>query len=159
MHVVDVPLGEVLAYEHPHLIDRLQEKLGLSPDGAEELFEDTKRFLYLCGTVSEPLAPSAPIDECWHHFILFTREYAAFCNRYFGRFLHHVPKTAAETAKSDGTVGRRTVELARARFGHSLSSNWCADEASCSEKCSPSTSSCGSSPCTSDGRFNVTAII
>ncbi|MEL6868036.1 MAG: hypothetical protein AAFP19_26670 [Bacteroidota bacterium] len=29
------------------------------------------------------------IDEMWHTFILFTKEYHDFCMKYFGRFLHH----------------------------------------------------------------------
>ena len=31
------------------------------------------------------------IDDMWHIFILHTRDYAEFCHRYFGRFIHHEP--------------------------------------------------------------------
>src|SRR5262245_60588326 len=91
----------LLDYQHPGLIRRLQEKLRLNREDAILLFEDTKRFLFLCGTVAGPLAPSEPIDECWHHFILFTQDYAEFCQRFFGRFVHHVPKGPDEIAMSD----------------------------------------------------------
>jgi hypothetical protein len=35
--------------------------------------------------------PSLVVDELWHEFILYTRNYEAFCQRAFGRFLHHTP--------------------------------------------------------------------
>ena len=33
------------------------------------------------------------IDDMWHTFLLFTKDYAAFCNEYFGHFIHHNPNT------------------------------------------------------------------
>src|SRR5580704_14610676 len=35
--------------------------------------------------------PSQIADDLWHEFILYTREYDAFCRRAFGGFLHHTP--------------------------------------------------------------------
>jgi hypothetical protein len=35
--------------------------------------------------------PSQAVDELWHAFILYTREYQSFCRRAFGTFLHHAP--------------------------------------------------------------------
>ncbi len=35
--------------------------------------------------------PSQAADDLWHEFILYTRNYEDFCNRAFGRFLHHTP--------------------------------------------------------------------
>ena len=35
--------------------------------------------------------PSQVADELWHEFILYTRNYDAFCRRAFGGFLHHTP--------------------------------------------------------------------
>jgi hypothetical protein len=35
--------------------------------------------------------PSQIADDLWHEFILYTREYDAFCRRAFGEFLHHTP--------------------------------------------------------------------
>jgi hypothetical protein len=31
------------------------------------------------------------VDLGWHAFILYTAEYAAFCDRVAGRFIHHSP--------------------------------------------------------------------
>src|SRR4051794_8423998 len=41
--------------------------------------------------------PSVVVDDLWHELVLHTREYAAFCDAAFGRFLHHVPDSAAST--------------------------------------------------------------
>jgi hypothetical protein len=35
--------------------------------------------------------PSAAVDDAWHEFILFTRDYDRFCQKAFGQFLHHTP--------------------------------------------------------------------
>jgi hypothetical protein len=35
--------------------------------------------------------PSQVVDDLWHEFILYTRDYKQFCARAFGRFMHHTP--------------------------------------------------------------------
>ncbi|MDX6284620.1 MAG: hypothetical protein QOG53_105 [Frankiales bacterium] len=35
--------------------------------------------------------PSHAVDEAWHGLILCTARYADFCDRAYGRFLHHHP--------------------------------------------------------------------
>ena len=35
--------------------------------------------------------PSHAVDEAWHGLILCTNRYATFCDRAYGRFLHHHP--------------------------------------------------------------------
>ena len=118
-------IAMVMAYEHPGLVERLQEKMLLSEDEAKTLFQDTKLFLFLCSISKKPLAPSAQIDECWHNFILFTKDYDRFCNEHFNTFIHHRPKTLAERASSDGTIVKETVAIARDVFGDNvLTQNW-----------------------------------
>jgi len=50
--------------------------------------------------------PSQIADELWHEFILYTKNYQAFCNRAFGRFLHHTPALALRRNQG-GNVGLR----------------------------------------------------
>lgn len=38
-----------------------------------------------CGMFSDK------VDAVWHQHILFTQDYAEFCQEIFGRFIHHVP--------------------------------------------------------------------
>lgn len=49
-------------------------------------------FLIACANTPRPLAPSAEVDLGWHTFLLYTNEYADFCERIAGRFIHHRPK-------------------------------------------------------------------
>ena len=42
------------------------------------------------------LGPSELVDIGWHTFVLYTRDYAEFCDRVAGRFIHHVPEEAAD---------------------------------------------------------------
>jgi hypothetical protein len=38
--------------------------------------------------------PSQVVDDLWHEFILYTRDYDQFCAKAFGKFLHHTPAVA-----------------------------------------------------------------
>ena len=51
--------------------------------------------------------PSQVVDELWHEFILFTRDYQDFCRAAFGRFLHHTPAISLGGAKRDNEGLRR----------------------------------------------------
>ncbi len=51
--------------------------------------------------------PSQAVDDLWHAFILYTRDYEAFCEQSFGRFLHHTPAAAlGPNRKSNAGVRR-----------------------------------------------------
>jgi hypothetical protein len=143
------PLAELLEYRHPALLQRLSAKASVRSSEAEELFDDTKRFLYLCAISSDTLAPSSRIDECWHHFILFTEDYATFCNRFLGKFMHHRPRYP-DDPPGDGRPVRNALIMAKEVFGDRLSQNW--DYGTQTYNCTPSTNcqstptGCGSSP-------------
>lgn len=56
--------------------------------------------------------PSQVVDDLWHDFILFTRQYERFCEQAFGQYLHHTP-VEAMPARDSATEGiRRTWRLA-----------------------------------------------
>jgi hypothetical protein len=114
-----VSLEEVLAYRHPGVVRRYAKEQGVSLAEAEEVFRETLKWLYLCyrSTTMDPEGPGcamtpeiARLDEMWHTFILFTRDYAAFCERYFGFFLHHVPNVDEEEKPEDPETVRPLLE-------------------------------------------------
>ena len=119
-----VSLMDVMNYKHDGLIERLQKVLHLDEKTALELFNDTKRFLFICGTRKGSFGPPELIDECWHNFILFTEDYEEFCHNFFGKFIHHRPKRKAEIAKGDGTPARNTLKALSEIFGETHSKNW-----------------------------------
>jgi len=51
--------------------------------------------------------PSQAADDLWHEFILYTRNYQAFCERAFGRFLHHTPAVVLGPDQHDNAGLRR----------------------------------------------------
>ena len=109
-------------YQHPVLLNKLQAGLGLTQEQARALFEDVKRFMALCVSTPQPLAPTKAIDQGWHAFILFTKDYAQFCKDYCGRFVHHAPEDPFAKVRDYESV-RRTREIADLVFGN-LSPNW-----------------------------------
>lgn len=56
------------------------------------------------------LAMDETVDPAWHAFILHSQEYAAFCDRMFGEYLHHVPP-APGVAHSTDEVDRTLPAL------------------------------------------------
>jgi hypothetical protein len=45
--------------------------------------------------------PSRAVDVAWHEMILMTRAYHAFCDRAFGRYLHHSPDALGDAPMED----------------------------------------------------------
>jgi hypothetical protein len=95
-------LDDVLAYRHPGVVRRYLKEHGGTREEAEELFREMLKWLYLCGRAAEEgfaLAMTEDlerVDWMWHTFVLFTRDYAEFCQLHFGQFLHHVPEVEDE---------------------------------------------------------------
>ena len=118
------PLEVALAYRNDAVIRVFRKRYLMSFADAEDLFLETKRWLWLCAKVRHEAAvdPSgAPrtlvmvrdlflIDEMWHTFILSTADYAEFCERHFGYFLGHQP--LAEEGQEESSWDRtRPAEL------------------------------------------------
>jgi hypothetical protein len=98
-------LAEVLAYRHPGVVRRYCKEHHAELAEGEEVFREMLKWLYLCyrGVTNQPepisctmLPEIEKIDWMWHTFLMFTRDYAEFCQRYFGLFLHHVPNEDEE---------------------------------------------------------------
>lgn len=51
--------------------------------------------------------PSQVADDLWHEFILYTREYQAFCGKAFGGFLHHTPAVVLSANRRNNEGLRR----------------------------------------------------
>jgi len=62
---------------------------------------------YLRGGFREIAMPSQVVDDLWHEFILYTREYQVFCRHAFGRFLHHTPATMLGSKRETNASLRR----------------------------------------------------
>ncbi|GGP36773.1 glycine-rich domain-containing protein [Saccharothrix coeruleofusca] len=82
----------------------INEHAGMTGDEATRIVDATTAFLKVCAdNPNGHFRPSRRVDLGWHQFILNTTDYAEFCERVAGRFLHHVPEefTPPRAAKSD----------------------------------------------------------
>jgi len=146
------PLDEVLRYENDEVVHRFTADHGIEKADAEEIFLETKRWLWLCASemasaengIGEriPLLSEARvIDLMWHTFLLFTRDYADFCQKYFGFYVHHHPRTHVEkmawerrvAEDRDAALAERRAMLRKAyvavcdRLGERTLQKWCED--------------------------------
>ena len=127
----DIPthLAAALDYEAPFLEQKLFKDRVV--DGAEEaraLFLEVKRYLVL-GEIDETTIWtmfSLRVDEAWHQFVLFTVEYTKFCDKYFGRYIHHSPANAPESAgrESPRATFAEFAQRYRTVFGTDLPDVW-----------------------------------
>jgi hypothetical protein len=106
--VDDTPFAPIpsslLSFRNDDVLDAFCESLNVTRDEAEGVFREFIKFIWLAeSTPHSKLAIDHPIliiDEMWHTFILFTKEYSEFCRSHFGHYIHHVPTTATEKARA-----------------------------------------------------------
>jgi hypothetical protein len=121
------PLTAVLAYQCPWVASKFRERYAVSEAEGDEIFTETKRWLWLVAhAMTTPSAPTpltligleemTVVDEMWHTFMLFTEPYAAFCAKYFGWFIHHLPTTDAERERMMAERQRDPEGFERARL-------------------------------------------
>jgi len=122
-------LAEALDYEAPFLEEKLLKECVVdTPAEAQALFMEVKRYLVLCGVDETKIWAmySRRVDEAWHQFVLFTDEYAKFCDKYFRWYQHHSPANAPDSGESD-TPRATFAEFAqryREIFGRDLPDVW-----------------------------------
>lgn len=84
------------------LVRRIVKDEAFDQATAERIMAEALAFLKACAlNPGAGLGPSPAVDVGWHTFILHTKEYAEFCERVAGRFIHHNP-----TDDADETVGK-----------------------------------------------------
>ena len=99
---------EVMKYENIHIIERFMQSWDISLELSTDIFNEMKNWMWLCAEsaadkVAGRKTPSLAVtysmtllDEMWHAFILFTKDYTDFCKKYFGFYIHHGPTTDAQ---------------------------------------------------------------
>lgn len=112
-------IREALAYKAPFVIDKLVKDGNVdSVEEGEALFLEVKRYLVLVASEPRPWdMHSLRVDEAWHQFILFTKPYAEYCQRFFGRYLHHSPNPTADPGPAGaGPVDEPDASMSFAEF-------------------------------------------
>ncbi|HJQ44990.1 MAG TPA: hypothetical protein VJ870_01530 [Amycolatopsis sp.] len=131
---------------------RISKENVVSLEYAGRIMDQALAFLAACARTSRPLAPSETVDIGWHTFILYTHEYAEFCERISGSFIHHVPNDSDETGDVPLVdMMRRTTDALRAAGFVVDDPLWFTGAAKCA-KCSQCKNGCTDDPPPSPAR-------
>jgi hypothetical protein len=127
----------------------------------ERILDQALAFLGACAVATAPIGPSDLVDIGWHTFILYTREYAQFCDQLAGRFIHHVPDDdppggdrpipgrpgdGSPVPPAIAAVGLSATLTAIRAAGYRIDLDLWPAAADCSSKCSQCHQGCHNSP-------------
>lgn len=100
------------------LVTSLMHQKQMDRSLAERVMNEVVGFLSLVAssTDGEAYSPSRIVDMGWHAFILYTREYGAFCEKVAGRFIHHVPTDVGDSISELKGAGHTLDALRKAGF-------------------------------------------
>ena len=117
-------------------------------DWSERIIEQTLGFLRVLAKTSDgTLSPSAKVDIGWHTFLMYTREYADFCQFIAGRMIHHSPFDTKGEAPKTGGAARATASMQA--YGIYVDQELWVRAAECDSSCG-SDSCCSADGCRSD---------
>lgn len=119
-------LKTLMSYKNQAVLDRYKKDFPNNILSGEESFTQLMKFMWLalkaqadgktftCAIHEEMLE----IDHMWHTFILFTRDYQHFCEKYLGNFFHHSPNTELESKLSDEEYETELTEYLSYIYDH-----------------------------------------
>lgn len=114
------------------LVARIVEDEQVPQGYAERVMEQALVFLKACADNPRTLlSPTKAVDVGWHTFILHTADYATFCQRVAGEFIHHDPVCTGDIRS--GTALARTLKVLKAT-GYPVDEElWTVDAADCNQ--------------------------
>lgn len=115
---------------------------------AGRVVDQTLGFLRLVAeSPGESFSPSAMVDKGWHAFILYTKDYAQYCDKAAGRFIHHNPFDEEGVEYGTDNV-MRTVAAMRSHDLHVDDPLWApSDKADCDGTGCGASGACGGDGC------------
>ncbi|HEY0623416.1 hypothetical protein [Sphingomonas sp.] len=85
-------VAPLMSYTNDAVLKRYAEDHKCSMEEAERVFTAWKQFAVTAHFMKGRKTVSRTVDDMWHTFLLHSRSYADFCDRYLqGYFLHHEP--------------------------------------------------------------------
>ncbi|MFD5796350.1 glycine-rich domain-containing protein [Streptomyces diastatochromogenes] len=144
-----VSATDALTLVAPEVTDRLTHRI--TADHPEITAETARRIVgqsaaFIAASGQQPgqsLAPSELVDYGWHAFILHTVDYAEFCQRVVGSFVHHVPTDEGEQLTGGPRATRERTLAAITAAGYTVDEDlW----PTISNDCSQCHAGCSDSP-------------
>ena len=110
------------AFEFGPVVETAVQHYGLERATAQNLFDGLLQWLSAIpfARPGQPIQMVESVDRLWHAFVLNTKLYRAFCDRFFGRYIDHDPldRNLAELSKRQ--YARFTFTTLEAEFGDEL---------------------------------------
>lgn len=123
-------LKEALSFYDKQIPLRFQRLYSYPLPFCEEVFHDTKMFLWAAERYRKKYKKIFPvmcvnkvIDDMWHNFILFTREYIEYCENIYGHYLHHSPAREGEPSIPNEEV-KTVLGYIYDEFGSDVVTKW-----------------------------------
>ncbi|WP_068922214.1 glycine-rich domain-containing protein [Planobispora rosea] len=131
---------------HARLTARIRTEHPEHGERSDAIVDQALAFLAACAANPRAgLGPSDLVDIGWHTFLMYTREYAEFCDRVAGRFIHHQPDD--NPVESAGASGLAVTIAAIQEAGYDVDPSLWPMAADCSnQKCSQCHQGCVDSP-------------
>lgn len=120
-------LDELLSYTNLRVVERYKKDYPSNQLPAENALKEVLKYLWLAqkhrnDVVANPHDEALDfpcdvhfemkeIDDMWHTFILFTKDYMEFGQKFFGKYVHHAP--ADEEMKSRFHEPDHEIKVAR----------------------------------------------
>jgi hypothetical protein len=129
-------------YSFAQVREKLLKEARLAPSIIDQAIEEFRKYLKLVALGHRSIGMnSREVDEVWHTFILFTRDYMSFCDRVYGSYLHHQPSIPSQPLGSE--PAQLFIEAYRQEFGEPPAI-WAANV---NADCSPDTGGGGNECC------------
>ena len=123
----------------PEVANRLAHRItadhsGIDAATARRIIGQTAAFIAASGRQpGQSLTPSQLVDYGWHAFVLHTVDYARFCERVAGRFVHHVPTDADEELPGGPQAARERTVAAIQAAGYTVDAELWGSAADCTQ--------------------------
>ncbi|MGV9506331.1 glycine-rich domain-containing protein [Streptomyces tendae] len=123
----------------PEVTERLARRITtvhaeISEATARRIVGQAAAFIAASGELrGQSLAPSELVDYGWHAFILHTVDYAAFCERVAGGFVHHVPTDEDDRMPGGAQATRERALAAITAAGYIVDEELWPDLADCTQ--------------------------
>ncbi len=107
------------AHDYHPVLATAVEHYGLTPAAAADLFDGLLQWLAAIpfARPGQPIQMVESIDRLWHAFVLNTKLYRAFCDRFFGRYIDHDPLDRDFEELSKKQYARFTLTTLQQEFG------------------------------------------
>lgn len=141
---VKATIAKIMGYPFSQVREKILLE-GSVPEGTvDEAIAEFRKFLCLFAMGYRGMGmTSREVDEVWHTFILFTKDYAQFCEQTLGVFLHHQPGIPSQPLGKEPR--RRFIEAYRAEYGD-IPEIWAKDGEQCFNTCTTPSTNCQDPP-------------